>query len=289
MNQVYWGVLSALSLGTADFAARFSAKAIGHTRALLGMLLVSCLLVSIYTLLIDKSVFRLDSLTWLICLHGVFLTGTMLALYAALAIGPIKIAVPIVAAHPALVVLWALAGGSQISLLQAVGLAATICGVVVIGFPSDESEGRETEAVGIVAHKTVISLAALASVLYALMLITGQSAARTSGVLATLCLGRLVALAVLVPFAASRPDQLRLPYRWWPVLVLQGLLDSAGVLFLLNGSFGPNREITVVIAATFGAVTVLLAWLVLKERLSPFQWLAAGMVFAGAACLAAAE
>jgi uncharacterized membrane protein len=286
VNNVIWGIMSALSLGTADFAARFSSRSIGHTRALLGMLTVSGLLVTIYSLGADASILRFGSVTWLIVLYGVLFTAAMLALYAALAIGPIKIAAPLVASHPVIVVLWALANGAQLTLLQAIGLAVTIIGVIIIGYPGRDSDAAERR--GIAEHQRVIGVAALASLLYAVMLIAGQAAARDSGALATLCLGRLVALAVLVPFAAIRPGRLRLPFQWWPVLIAQGVLDSGGVLFLLFGSFGPNREITVVISAAFGAVTVLLAWVFLKERLSALQWMAAAMIFAGTACLATA-
>ena len=289
MGQVSWGILSALSLGTADFAARFSSRSIGHARALLGMLLVSSLLTTGYLLQKDPSQISLSSITWLIGLHGVFFTCAMLALYAALAIGPIRIAAPLVASHPALVVFWSLANGSTLNGLQAVGLAATILGVIAIGFWGSDTNDSEKRPAGSAKNGTVIGVAALASVLYALMLISGQAAARSSGVVTTLCLGRLIALAALLPFAASQPGRLTLPRRWWPVLIAQGILDAAGVLFLLSGSLGPNREITAAISATFGAVTVLLAWLFLKEKLSVPQWAATAMIFAGAACLAFAE
>lgn len=289
VGQVSWGVLSALSLGTADFAARFSSRSIGHTRALFGMLLVSCLFTTFYLLQKNPSSISPASVTWLIGLHGVFFTAAMLALYAALAIGPIRIAAPLVASHPALVVFWALANGSSLGALQAIGLALTIAGVVAIGFWGSDTSVRTEELAGPSKHGKVIGIAALASILYALMLITGQEAARTSGVLTTLCLGRLIAFAVLLPFAASRPDGLILPRRWWPVLGAQGVLDAAGVLFLLSGSLGTNQEITAAISATFGAVTVLLAWLFLKEKLSLLQWAATTMIFTGAACLAFAE
>ena len=55
----------------------------------------------------------------------------------------------------------------------------------------------------------------------------------------------------------------------------------------MAGSKGADPEVAVAAASAFGAVTVLLAWVVLKERIGPLQWLALLLVFGGVGVLAA--
>jgi drug/metabolite transporter (DMT)-like permease len=74
--------------------------------------------------------------------------------------------------------------------------------------------------------------------------------------------------------------------RWWPFLGAQGLLDAGGYLALFAGSTGEGQAIAAVAGSGFGAVTVLLACLVLKERMSLLQWLGIALVFGGVAVLA---
>lgn len=47
MNPALWGGLRALSLGTADVAARFSSRALGHASALFGMLAVGAVVLTL--------------------------------------------------------------------------------------------------------------------------------------------------------------------------------------------------------------------------------------------------
>ena len=60
------------------------------------------------------------------------------------------------------------------------------------------------------------------------------------------------------------------------------------MLFILLGSTGgPEDVITAVVASTFPIVTVLLAWAILKERMTLLQTIGAAKIFAGVAILAA--
>jgi uncharacterized membrane protein len=75
--------------------------------------------------------------------------------------------------------------------------------------------------------------------------------------------------------------------RWAPFVAAQGLLDAGGYLFLFAGSTGPGAEIAAVTASTFGAITTLLAWAVLRERIGLVQWSGITLVFTCVALLSA--
>jgi drug/metabolite transporter (DMT)-like permease len=70
-----------------------------------------------------------------------------------------------------------------------------------------------------------------------------------------------------------------------------GLLLSMGVLdtgaFILNNLGMQFEQVSVVsvLASLYGAVTVLLAAIFLRERLTPWQWLGIAAIFAGIALI----
>jgi len=132
-----------------------------------------------------------------------------------------------------------------------------------------------------------VSIAVAAAVAYAVLVSAGQAAVPIYGEVQTLWLGRLVSLGSIALLFGARRDRPNLPWRWWPVLLGQGLLDAAGYLFLFAGSHGSNPEIAAVAGSTFGAVTTLLARFVLREAIGALQWGGVVLVFAGVAVLAA--
>jgi uncharacterized membrane protein len=59
----------------------------------------------------------------------------------------------------------------------------------------------------------------------------------------------------------------------WPFLILNGVFDIAGnVFFILSGQAG-RLDVASVLSSLFSGVTVMLAWIFLKERLTRGQWL----------------
>ena len=107
------------------------------------------------------------------------------------------------------------------------------------------------------------------------------------GEVQTLWAGRLIGLAVLALLYLGRRERPRIARRWLPLVTAQGLLDAGGHLFLFAGSHGQGAPIAAVTGSTFGAVTTLLAYAVLRERIGAAQWGGVLMVFAGVAALAA--
>ena len=59
----------------------------------------------------------------------------------------------------------------------------------------------------------------------------------------------------------------------WPFLILNGFFDIAGnVFFILSGQAG-RLDVASVLSSLFSGVTVMLAWVFLKERLTRNQWI----------------
>ena len=124
--------------------------------------------------------------------------------------------------------------------------------------------------------------------MYAVLVVSGQSAVPIYGELQTLWLARLFGLVFLGVYFLVRAKKPSIPIRWWPVILGQGALDAGGYLFLFTGSGGEGREIAAVTASAFGAVTTILARVVLKERMSVTQWSGVALIFGGIAALSMA-
>jgi len=286
MNQIVWGLLSAFSLGTADFLAGLNGRTLGYSRTLLWVFVVSCICLTAYMLAVDHPMVIALPDQWLIVMFGLLNTIAMLLLYGALAIGPLSLVAPIISAYPVIVVAFAFLLGSRPSELQWLGMTLATVGVIVVA-AAVRSEHTSTSRSK--QHGKVLMLASCACLAYAILVITGQHAVPVHGELQTLWLGRIVALIALLPFLLISRTSPGVQIKWWPILCLQGILDFAGVQFLLLGSNGDYTEFTAVVGSLFGAVTVRLAWVILKEHMSKFQWMGIFLIFTGVASLSAAS
>ena len=70
------------------------------------------------------------------------------------------------------------------------------------------------------------------------------------------------------------------------LLLLMGCCDAAALGLVLWSGALPRPEFAAVAASTFGMITIILAALFLKERMTPPQWGAVALVFSGVGYLA---
>ena len=59
------------------------------------------------------------------------------------------------------------------------------------------------------------------------------------------------------------------------------MLDTAAFVFNNAGLHTGQVSVVSVLASLYGAVTVVLAWIFLRERLDLSQWLGIALIFAG--------
>jgi drug/metabolite transporter (DMT)-like permease len=282
MTPVVWGGLSSLSYGTADFIAAKTGRAIGASNVLFFVLPLGILGILLVWPFVDPVIVWETSLLWLVLLHGLGLAGKLQTLYVALARGPVSMVAPIVAAHPVFVLLLFALMGATPSPLQWAGCAVTILGAILVAISSDRAE---TSAAAHQGLRLTIALSLICALFYTLEVVSGQVAVATYGELPTALAGRILAWIVLGGALLAMKGKPHAPRRLWPLLAIQGLLDGAGTIFLFAGSHGADAPITAVIAGTFGAVTAVLAWAFLKERIGPIQWAGIALIFVGVTML----
>lgn len=282
MISVLFGLTSALALGTADFMARFSARALGATMTYGLVLTIGASALTAWLLIAGEALVWSSLGCGIAIIHGIFVSLMCILLYMGMARGPIAVVAPIVAAHPVLVLGFNTLMGLRPSVVQWAAMAVIIAGGIVIARNSSEAAGEEREA-GLVT----LMIAAGACVAYAALVITGQAAVPLIGEFQTTWIGRLAGLVFILVILLLRKDSLRVPVNWLPFVSAQGLLDTLGYFTFLSGASSAAPYITMVVASAFSVVTVLLARVILREPVSTTQWVAIACIAGGTAMLSA--
>ena len=213
-------------------------------------------------------------------LAGVGTAVGLAAFYRALAVGTMSIVAPITATGAAIPVLVGFVLGEVPSALQGAGMAIAVVGVVMASRAADQpgkSGGAGDRGVG---------LALLAALGIGLGLV-GLDAAAESGVLWAVIVTRTVAGSALVLAVLATRTAMRIGARDLPALALIGALDAGAVGMLALATTTGLLGVVSVLGSLYPVSTVVLAQLVLRERLSAVQAIGVAAALAGVLLIAA--
>jgi len=288
------GLTGALCWGGADFAARFASRRVGAYRTLFFMQFFGFIALSVY-LKFRGGFFEGIAPGWhpwaLAALAGVINMIASLSLYYSFQIGVMSIVGPVSSAYPALTVALAIASGERITALRGAGLAVTLVGVILAATtfapnaastvnanPEKESAPKES------AHlsKGVVWALLAALGFGVLFWFLGFYVVPAVGPTISVWVIRLTSFSVLAVAAIPAHQSLKLPSGsvWWQLAAV-GLLDTAAFVANNAGLHTGQVSVVSVLASLYGAVTVLLAWIFLREKLERSQWFGIILIFAG--------
>jgi drug/metabolite transporter (DMT)-like permease len=209
---------------------------------------------------------------------GVAVLAGITAFYRGLAIGAMGIVAPITAAGPVVPLAVDAAHGSTPTALQWLGIAFILLGVATLSW-----EGSAPGRARIASGAGLAILAALGFGLYFVGIDAGADESASWAVVAARITA--VSLGTLVALASSR--SLRAPRSMLPMLVAVGLIDtSANVLVAAATTYGA-AGIVAVLSSLYPIVTMVLAWIVVGERLGATKRAGGVVAVAGAAFVAA--
>jgi len=282
------GLAGAVCWGAADFIARFASQRVGAYRTLLFMQVFGFVGLSAY-LKWAHGFAQISVHGWqpwaFGAIAGLLNMVASLALYYSFQIGVMSVVAPVSSSYPALTVVLASLSGEHIHMLRGFGLALTLAGVVLAStsFVTDSAHGS---ADGHHPHARLtkgVLWAIVAALGFGLLFwFLGFHVVPVLGSVISVWVIRLTSFGVLVLASAPSRQTIALPRGsvWWLLLGV-GLLDTAAFVFNNAGLDTGQVSVVSVLASLYGAVTVVLSWVFLHERLERSQWLGVVFIFAG--------
>jgi len=274
MPSILFGLASALSWGAGDFTGGLVSRRIGAMRATLYVQAVGLLPLLVVALLTGQISMSLTD--WLWCgSAGVFGSLGILALYRALAGGQMSTAAPIAALISAS--LPVIVGTLMDGLPSGFTLVGFIFALIAIWFVSQAGNNN-----GLRLQLSELIFPFLAGMGIGAYFIFVHLGSQTS-VFAPLVAVRGAGALTLMIFAA-RTGELQLPSRSnFSLVVLNTTFDIGGSFFYVLAGQAGRMDIAGVLSSLYSGATVLLAWFILREKISRKQW--AGIVVSLAAII----
>jgi drug/metabolite transporter (DMT)-like permease len=282
------GITSALIFGAADFLGGLAAR---RMRAILVAALASAAgLVSLIAALpFVGGVWSTDAVL-LGALSGVSGAVAIGLLYACLAIGPMSILSPLTAVVSAIVPLtFALARGERLGSIGYVALGLGCAAIVLVGFVPERAAMRPTLPGVLMAIGSGIAIG--------IFLILIEATPDDSGLVplvanratnAALMFTLMGTLTVVAWYRRGRTPRVATG-AWKSGLrfaIACGVLDALANTFLLLGVRLGELSVMAVLSALYPAGTIILAAVVLKERISGLQYVGLALALTAGAMLA---
>lgn len=211
-------------------------------------------------------------------LIGLVSGGALASLYRGLAVARMSVVAPITAVVAAIVpVAFGRIVGERPSWVVATGIVLAIGAVGLISLSSHEDIGGQPEP-----KRSGIPEALLAGVGFGLVYVI---LSQTSRGMWPLVSARVASLTIVGGLALAT-RRLEAPTRQTIPAAFSGTLDMVGNIFYLTALRHTLISVAAVLASLYPASTVMLARIVLKERLGRVQWIGIACAAAGIALIA---
>src|SRR6516162_3211447 len=252
-------LLAAAAWGGGDFSGGVASKRASVFRVVAGAHFVGLLSMLMMAWLTGEPVPPRADLLW-----GVFagVSGAfgIAALYKALAVGRMGVIAPVASVVTGIFpVLFSIRTEGLPDRIQMLGFALALVSIWLVARPNDFVDSQRG-----------LGLAVFAGLMFGLFLVGGKQSGH-HGVFWPLVAARSASTAlmlVIVAFAPRDPQPLRPAL--WP-MVVSGLLDSAGNALFIAATRHGRLDVSAILSSLYPASTVVLARVLLKEKISPRQ------------------
>jgi drug/metabolite transporter (DMT)-like permease len=260
---------ASLSWGVADFVGPWQGRTYGTLRVMFWAQLGGLALLGILVTARGHGPHQ-----WAVLWAAVAaVSGTLglLAFYQGMATGTMSVVAPIAGASAIIPVIFGIATGDRPKAVQLAGIGCAIVGVVCASREQTEGRGRMAAGVGLAL------LAALGFGFY----FPPMHAAGSADPWWAAFVFRTTSVAIVVAAVLVRRPALRLGRTTFAVVLAVGCVDMLGNLLYAASSAHGIVSLTSVLASLYPIVTVVLAAVVLKERIAGIQRLGVMLTLAG--------
>jgi drug/metabolite transporter (DMT)-like permease len=276
MQAIVLALGASLSWGLADFFGPLQGRVLGALRALVYVQLGGLVGIAIIVAVRGKG--PQDATALLAIPAAISGTLALFAYYRGIAVGAISIVAPIAGISAVVPVVVGIASGESPSTWQLAGMACALVGVFFAARePGSGGEARLAAGVG---------LALLAAIGFGGYFPFMHAAGNADFWWASLIFRMASMSVILVAVALDRPP-LGVPARLLPWLALIGFGDMFGNLLYAAASTSGLVSVTSVLASLYPIVTVVLARLLLSERVARSQEAGIALTLVGVALISA--
>jgi drug/metabolite transporter (DMT)-like permease len=212
-------------------------------------------------------------------LAGVAGAVGLAALYRGLAVGSMSVVAPISATAAVVPVVAGVVTGERPSAVQAAGIGLALAGVVLASRDADAAGPGRRVATG-------VGLALVAAASFGVLLVALGAASEGDALWGTLAM-RTTSFTVLAATAVAVRASVSPSRSDLPALLAVGLLDTAGNALFALASTESLLSVAAVLAQVYPVVTVILARVVLGERIARPQQLGVAGALVGVTLITA--
>ena len=282
---IFLGLLTAVTWGGSDFLARFATTRIGTLRAMFYMQATGFLLLSLCLPWLGGWGHLHDGSGWQPWAWGIFAgcinAFSTLTLYRSFEVGKMAVVAPLSASYPALTVTLSLLTGEHLTAIRFAGIIFTLLGVVLVARgekppDADDADGNARTGNGV---GWALCSALGFGVLFWLL---GNRIVPRVGAPQTVWMIRLTSAFITAAILLVAKQSVALPrgpVRWY--VWAMGLLDTSAFVVSNRGMQLEQVAIISVLGSLYGAVTVALAAIFLREHVAKWQWAGIATIFAG--------
>ncbi len=257
-----FGLVAALCWGAGDFSGGVATKRNGVMIVAIISQAIGLIILTISAIIFKENIPPNTDLL-LGAVAGLCGGAGLLTLYHALSVEKMGIVAPVTAVWSAAIpMVFGMITEGMPTMSQLIGFAFAFAGVWLIS-RDENSQRLELEK---------IKLPLLAGTGFGLFMILIDQV-QSSGIFWPLVGTKMATIPAFI-IVAYYGKKLTIPgIKYLPLIVLAGILDIGGNVFYVLAAKTGRLDIAAILASLYPAVTVLLAWVLLKERLKNRQWI----------------
>ncbi len=262
ISVILFGLASAVSWGTGDFSGGLASKRTSVYSVVILSQFVSLLLLILIALLIPEGTNTTQDMV-IGGFAGVCGAAGLVALYSGLARGPMGVVAPVTAVAAAIIpVIFSTLNEGLPAMEVFVGFIIALIAVWLI------SQGGQEAKI----HLSDLRLPIFAGFGFGIFFILIDQVS-SNAILWPLVSARSASiLVVFIIGMVSRNIELPVLTRL-PIIALAGIFDTGGNIFFALATRVGRLDISAILGSLYPAATVVLAWIILKERLALRQWI----------------
>jgi len=277
---VLLGVAAAVCWGLGDYFITKLTRRVGTTAALLSVQILSLAAWLVFLIATPARSAATPELWWLLAATAACHVLGLVFVYRAFEVGTLSIVSPISAGFAVVTAILALGTGERPPAIALIGACLLVGGVILTTRPSSAPDAPRPTMAGV--PEAILSALAFGTMFWLFYFYVQPKLGYAWPLVS------LKALAVgstLLVFLRRRPAE-SAPERsgrgQLAILALAAAIaDTVAWLAYIGGTSAAYATIVTALASLFSVVTVLLAWIFLRERLAAHQWTGVAIILGG--------